>query len=169
MSDDGTPGELVQKARDAKKAFGPKCGKFAGAVTVEIIRARLQVEGILVSARDVFISGLPIELDLLVPRKGAEPWMGMLYEREDVCAVLEIKNAGSFGDQTIRSVRSNFERVRQRVPGVTCAYVSLEERQGYKWAITDANSGARAFTLAWRKGDSGPYSLTADWSRIQNS
>src|SRR5438093_13782901 len=92
--------------------------------------------------------------------------MGMLYEREDVYAVLEIKNAGSFGDQTIRSVRSNFERVRQRVPEVTCAYVSLEERQGDKWAITDANSGVRAFTLAWRKGGSGPYFLTTHWSRL---
>ena len=49
------------------EAFG-KCGKFAGAATVEIIKKALADEALPASVRDVFIQGLPVEWDLVVPR-----------------------------------------------------------------------------------------------------
>jgi hypothetical protein len=49
------------------------CRKFQGHVAVEIMKEALAAEGIATSARDVFIAGLPVEWDLLVPREGAEP------------------------------------------------------------------------------------------------
>jgi hypothetical protein len=61
--------EIVTEIRDATEQFG-KCGKFGGAATVEIVKHGLSKEGISTSARDVFIKGVPLEIDLLVPRRG---------------------------------------------------------------------------------------------------
>jgi hypothetical protein len=64
--------EIVMQAWSASEAFG-KCGKFAGAATVEIVKQALADEGLPTSVRDVFIKGLPVEWDLVVPRPLAEP------------------------------------------------------------------------------------------------
>jgi hypothetical protein len=54
--------EVVTQAWDACDAFG-KCGKFAGAATVEVVKQALADEGLPTSVRDVFIKGLPVEWD----------------------------------------------------------------------------------------------------------
>ena len=157
---------LVHEVRWAKEDFGGKCGKFSGALAVEITRARLRAHGFAVSDRDVFIRGLPIELDLVVPRKGAVPLTNLLYEPADVCAVLEIKNCGCFGQQAVVTVKTNFEQVKDHVPGVTCVYVTVEERPTFKYAVTDTNVGAPVCTLAWHKDTNGPYWPTTDWQKL---
>ena len=157
---------LVRKVRTAKREFGPKCAKFSGAIAAEYVRAQLRNEGIAVSSPDVFIKGLPIELDLIVPRKGTIPRLGVLYESADVRAVLEVKNCGCFGEQAVKSVRTTFKRIRKRLPGVTCIYVTLEERPTYKCVVTDTDVGAPACTLAWHKDTNGPYWPTTDWRRL---
>lgn len=157
---------LVKKVRTAKREFWPKCGKFSGAVAVEYIRRQLRTKGLEVSARDVFIRGVPIELDLIVPRKGTIPGLGLLYEPADVRAVLEVKNCGCFGEQAVKSVRTTFKQIRKLLPDVTCIYVTLEERPTYKCVVTDTDVGAPACTLAWHKDTDGPYWPTTDWRRL---
>jgi|HubBroStandDraft_6_1064221.scaffolds.fasta_scaffold668781_2 hypothetical protein len=63
--------EIVTKAWEECDAFG-KCGKFAGAATVEILKQALADEGLPTSVRDVFIKGLPVEWDIVVPLPLAE-------------------------------------------------------------------------------------------------
>jgi hypothetical protein len=81
--------EVVTLTWNSCEAFG-KCGKFAGAATVEIIKKALANEALPASVRDVFIQGLPVEWDLVVPRPSAQPSLnGLLYEPGDVACALE--------------------------------------------------------------------------------
>lgn len=162
-------GEILETVSNAKRDFG-KCAKFAGAVTVEIIKQALEEAGILTSPRDVFIKGLPVEIDLLVPKKRAEPEYGLLYEPQDVLVVLEIKNYGSFGEKTINGIKENFQRIQQLNKVIYCAYLTLAERKGYKWAISEQNIGFGAYTLFWhsRSGKNFTIEPTGDWKKLLN-
>jgi hypothetical protein len=156
--------QIVMEAWSACEDFG-KCGKFAGAVTVEIIKNALAAEGIRTSARDVFIKGLPIEIDLIVPRRGAEPsFGGVLYGAPEVAVALEIKKSGLYGERSLAAVRENFKALGAH--GVACAYVTLGERQSYCYKATEENlGGIPCFTLCWTRGD-GPLQETHDWDRL---
>ena len=161
--DDEELRDLVDRARDT---FGTKCPKFTGAITVEIIKRALENHGIRTSARDVFIKGLPIEIDLLVPRKEANPKDGLLYQPQDVLVVLEIKSSGSFGQKTIDSVKRSFRRAQQLNESIYCAYVTLAERQQFNWAVSEENTGFPAYTLFWHDGSRKKYTPSGDWNRL---
>ncbi len=163
---------LVKRAKEDfyEKIIGRKGSKYSGALTVEVIKRELENQGIRTSPRDVFINGLKIEIDLIIPRKGVEPEHGILYRPQDVLGVLEIKNAGSFGEKTIETVRNNFIKVRKLNPNIYCAYVTLSERKSFKKKVTSTNLGhhASAFTLTWYSGsgkNSAPTS-TGDWEKL---
>ena len=48
---------------------------------------------------------MPVEFDLLILAPTAAPADGVVYEPSQVIAVLEVKNAGSFGDAKLTSIR----------------------------------------------------------------
>lgn len=157
--------EIVEKARKAKKDFGAHCPKkFAGAVVVEILRAALNDEGILTSPRDVFVRGVPVEIDLIVPYKGEQPCLGLLYEPNHVAVALEVKKSGLFGEHALTTIRSNVAWLREA--GIRCAYVTFEERQSYRWKATTENLGVPCFTLAWHEKTDGPLQPTQDWEHL---
>lgn len=158
--------EIVNKVRDAKRHFGPKCPKkFGGAAAVEILRDALAKEGFPTSRRDVFIRGIPIEVDVIIPLRGAKPVMGLLYEPEHVAVVLEVKKSGIFGEQALKAIRANFKRLRRA--GIrSCAYVTFEDRFNYKWKGTCQNLGCDCFTLAWHRQTDGPLERTGDWEKF---
>jgi hypothetical protein len=157
--------EIVRQVRNASEGFQAKCRKFSGAVTVEIMKRVLEKEGITTSARDVFIRGIPLEIDLLVPYRGEEPTLGLLYEPRQVAVALEIKKSGSFAAQGIRTIRKNFKLLRGLK--VACAYVTLEERESYRYKVTEKNIGGfRCFTLAWHKGTAMILEDTHQWDRL---
>lgn len=160
--------EIFETISNVKKDFGLKCAKFTGAVTVEIIKIALEKHGILTSPRDVFIRGLPIEIDLLIPKRDVVPEHGILYELQDVLTVLEIKNYGSFGKSTINSIKKNFQRISQFNKEIYCAYVTLAERKGYKWAISRENTGFPSYTLFWHYGSGKNFKIepTGDWKKL---
>jgi len=164
-----TEDELYQMIAAAKEALGPPSRKFSGTVTTELIRQALLDSGIPVSSRDVFIRGLPLEIDLLILSKGAKPRFEVLYEPSDVLACLEVKNAGSFGESTIQGTKTAFARARAVIPDAQCFYVSLRERSGFRGAVTDENVAARAFTLFEYSGSGKCYRLwpTGDWPKLQ--
>ena len=84
--------EILRRQVDkAREMFGPKCDKYVGAVTVEAIRRALKRHGIETSSRDVFIRGVPIEVDLLIARRPSGPKDELLYRPQDVAAAFEIK------------------------------------------------------------------------------
>ena len=160
--------ELLERIEEAKHAFGCKCSKLAGSVTVEVLRLVLRGLGITLSTRDVFIRGVPVEVDLLLPTRAAKPQHGLVYQPTDVLAAFEVKNSGSFGDDTLNSVRRSFQLIRAANPRVYCAYVTLAERKGYKWAATTDNLGAEVFTLFWHNGSSASrrYEPTGHWEKF---
>jgi len=165
-----TPCDILQAVRTAKDQFGAACGKYSGALTVELVRDALHSEGIQASPRDVYIHGLPMEIDLVIPCRNVHPHNRLLYEPNDVLAVVEVKNAGSFGAKTIETVHHNFQRVKSMNPGITCCYLTLAERKGFKNAVTSCNSGGESYTLFWHTG-SGPnlkHHPTGDWERFIN-
>ena len=153
--------DILQAVREARRDFGgSRSKKYVGAVTVEILREYLDRHGLTVSERDVFVRAVPVEVDLLLTRQGAKPAHGILYDPQDVLFALEVKACGAFGESTAKTVRGNFERLRQA--GVKrCAYVTLWERQDYKWAVTKESLGGNfdAYTLFRHSGK--PEALTA--------
>jgi hypothetical protein len=118
--------QIVRQARDMKVAFSAKCSKFAGAVSVELLKSALAAEGIAASSRDVFVRGIPVEVDLVIPCAAQVPALGVLYEPQQVTAALEVKNSGLFGGGSLAKLRDVFGRFR--AIGIQCAYVTLEER-----------------------------------------
>ena len=156
--------EIVEQVWDATERFG-KCGKFGGAVTIEIIKQGLQEQGIRTSARDVFVNGVPIEIDLIIPRRGAKPTLGgLLYEPMEVAVALEIKKSGCYGRQSLTSIRHSFKQLAAK--GVRCAYVTLEERKSYRYRATRENIGVPCFTLHWHQPESEDFKATKDWEKL---
>ena len=117
------------------------------------------------SARDVFIRGTPLDVDVIVPHRGERPTLGILYDPAQVAVALEIKKMGSFGKGTLQAIRTNFNQLHDL--GVSCAYVALEERKTFRWRATQENIGGfPCFTLAWHKSHDGPLQDTEDWNRL---
>lgn len=161
--------KLLDDIELALKEFGPvKCKKFAGAVTVEVLRCFLARRGIPVSARDVYIRGVPIEMDVVVPTKEAAPLYGLLYKPEEVVVVLEVKKRGSFGESTVNNIKTNFQRIRGLNAGIHCAYVTLEEQRGFKHAPTQDKVGFPCFTLFWYQGSGKSFRRdpSDDWEKL---
>jgi hypothetical protein len=157
-----------------KHNFGIKCKKFSGSLTVELIRQTLLENNLEVSQRDVFIRGIDVEIDLLIAKRGVIPIYRLYYNAEDVLAVIEIKAMGSFGESTITKTRDNFSKITQN-NNIYCAYVTLTERKGFKWAVTTEKLGFPAFTLFWHQGNdienaepSSDYQLLLDKLRTLN-
>ncbi len=154
--------EIVTKAWDACEAFG-KCGKFAGAATVEIVREALADEGIATSMRDVFIKGLPVEWDIVIPLPSAKPSLnGLIYEPWHIACALEIKLSGLHGQEDVPRMAYNFERAR--LVGVPCAYVTLGERMSYRHKATPDNLKFPIFTITWHTANT--LTDTGDWQKL---
>jgi len=160
--------KILEEIDHAKNAFGTTCKKYTGSLTVEIIRNALSSNAIEISSRDVFIRGVPLEIDLLVAKKGIIPQNRLLYEPSDVLFVFEIKKLGSFGENTIKMIKNNFKTITKCNPDIQCFYITLAERRGFKWAITDDNLGFPAFTLFWYSGSgkNEKFESTSDWERL---
>jgi hypothetical protein len=157
--------QLVERARQLKAAFGVKPPKkFSGAATIEILREALSAEGIPVSSRDVFIRGIPVEIDLLVLHKAATPFLGLLYEPQHVAVALEVKKTGTFGEDSLVKIKNDFGVLQKA--GVPCAYVTFEERRGYRWAASNECLGFPCFTLAWHTRTEGPLEQTEGWEHL---
>jgi len=148
------------------KAYPEFCKKFSGALTVELIRDHLKREGIPVSPRDVFIKGLPLEIDLIIPRQNIRPAYNLLYKPENVVAVLEIKYRGAFGSQALENIKANFQRIRQFGKHIRCIYVTVIETRGYRWAVTRKNLGFPAYTLFWYSNKNQEYTQSNDWENL---
>jgi len=124
------------------------CNKFEGHLAVEILRQALADEGIAASARDVFIQGVPVEWDLLVPRVGASPsFNGLLYEPTEAKVAIEVKLSGLCGTKAtaLSTIRGKFEHAQ--AAGVHCVYIAFCDRQS--GCATDESLGFPCFNLTW--------------------
>ena len=158
--------DLVEESRIN---FGVTCRTFSGAVTVEVLKSAFKTHKIRTSNRDVFIRGIPIEIDLVVPTIGAIAENGVLFQPEDALFALEVKKHGVCnGSKTIETVKKNFDKITHVYQGIKCCYVTLVEREGYKWRITAENIGYPAYTLFTHTGSGANrrFKSTGDWDRL---
>lgn len=156
---------MVEEARRATKEFGARCPKFVGAVTVEILREALRTEGLQTSRRDVFVRGIPIEIDLIIPRTASSPPWGLVYEAGQVAVAMEVKHSGSYGKGGLSKLKENSRSLSGI--GVAFVYVSFEDTQSYKWRPKPENlDGIPCFTLAWHKKTGGDFAPTGDWEKL---
>lgn len=123
--------------------------KFTGALTIEIIRNHLIQVGLPVSSRDIYIRGYSSEFDLAVVKDNVEPVYGILYEPEDVAAIIEIKYSGVYSKDVPETVKRLFDGVRRRNTHIVCVYLSVCENPFFKYRIMSNTLGHPAFTLCW--------------------
>ncbi len=149
-----------------------KCTKFVGALTVELLRNELIGLGYNVSNRDVFIEGVPNELDLLIARKDNEPQENLVYLPKDVLVVFEIRFRGSYGKDLLPRLKKVFGSIRELNRKIECFYVSISENENYKHRITKKDLGFDCFELLTRKTNlesalmRKEITSTGDWGRL---
>lgn len=147
--------EIVDRLRKSRIDFGARYPKkFGGAAAIEVLRAELREEGIPISRRDVYVKGFSSEIDLLVPHSDASPWLELLYEPREVAVALEVKKIGSYGEQGREKIKDDFTQLGKL--GITCAYITFEDRESYCYRPTKEWLGSRCFALAWHKVSDGP-------------
>lgn len=84
------------------KASSDDVKKLRGAITAELLREEisnylnLYDMNVAVSTVNSYIAGSKYEYDLLLVKKSAIPYMGILYLPEDVIAIVECKAGGLF-------------------------------------------------------------------------
>lgn len=162
----GNDTDLLNEFLKAKESFGTKCSKYLGTLFVELVREALVEEGIEVSRRDCFIKGIPVEIDLLIPRQGTSPQHGVLYKPQDVLIALEVKAHGAYGEPAVSGIKKNFLAIQENHDKLRCFYITLMDRKGYKWSITDESLGFPAYTLFFYSGNQEDCESTGDWKRL---
>ena len=130
-----------------------KCKKFVGALTIELLRKELVRLGFNVSNRDVFIEGIPYELDLVVAKSGKWPEENTVYYPDDVLAVLEMRFRGSYGRGSIDKVRRVFDSIKNANKKIECFYISISENKNYKYRVTRENLGYDCFEFLTRESN----------------
>jgi hypothetical protein len=164
--------KILEEINSAKDTFGAMCKKYTGSLTVEIIKNALSLSlplnKIEISPRDVFIRGVPSEIDFLIAKKGAIAQNYLLYEPSDILWVFEIKNSGSFSKETISTIRNKFQKISNYNREIECFYLTLNELIKYKWAITEENLAFPSFTLFWHSmsGKNKKFEPTNDWEKL---
>ena len=149
-----------------------RCTKFVGALTIELLRKELVKNGFNVSNRDVFIEGVPNELDLLVVKSGKHPEENLVYNPISVLAVLEIKFRGSYGKTSIDNIREVFDSIKRENEKIECCYISVSENRNYKYRIMKKDLGYDCFELLTRQSNlessmkRGQIKPTGDWQKL---
>jgi hypothetical protein len=128
-----------------------KSTKFVGAITIELLRKELVKQGLNVSNRNVFIEGVPNELDLVIAKAGVEPEYYLMFYPNDVLAVLEIKFRGSFGKKVAGRLKNVFDSIKKMNKKIKCCYVALSEKKTYPHRITSEKLGYDCFELLTRE------------------
>jgi hypothetical protein len=161
--------QLLSAVTAATAEFGATCKKYAGAITTELLKQALERHEIPTSPRDVFIEHVPVEIDFLIAKSGVTPRHRLLYRAQDVLMVFEVKKAGSFGQATSENTGAAFQLVCARNPKIECAYVTLTERRGYKWAVTEEDLGYPVYSFFWYEGSSEKkrrYEASGDFAKL---
>jgi hypothetical protein len=143
--------------------------KFTGAATIEALRRHLKQNDIPVSNRDVFIKGIPVEIDRLVPKPSIGSELDLVYRPQDVAAVLEVKYSGIYRGDVVSNLRDTFNRITDEYQHIRCVYVTMMERRGFKQAATTENLGYPAYTLHWWSGTREQAEQTGDWEQLRQA
>lgn len=141
---------ILNKILELRKIQG-KAKKFIGALTTELIRTELLKYGFYVSNRNVFIEGIPNELDLLIVKAGKNPKENILYSPDDILVVFEIKFRGAYGEDQRNSIKEIFDNIKRKNKNIECFYITISENKKYTHRVTSENLGYDCFELLTRE------------------
>ncbi len=110
---------MLNKILELRKIQG-KSRKFIGALTTELIRTELLKQRFNVSNRDVFIEGIPNELDLLIVQAGKNLKEKIFYSPDDILVVFEIKFRGAYGEKQKNSIKEIFDNIKRKNENIEC-------------------------------------------------
>lgn len=155
------------------RIYGRNITKFIGALTVEVLRENLVKEGLGVSDRDVFIKGVPNEIDLMILKNKEKPEHRLIYNPSQVAAVLEIKFSGIFNKEEIPRIQEFFSSVRKVNENIKCIYLVVSENTNFKYFPEEKKLGDYSFLLFERETsnleeefENGEIKATNDWSKL---
>jgi hypothetical protein len=74
---------------------------------------------------------------------------------------MEIKLSGLHSQDDVPRMSQNFERAKSL--NISCAYVTIGERESYRYRATAENLGFPAFTLMWHRKDPAD---TKEWEKL---
>jgi len=104
---------MLNKILELRKIQG-KSREFIGALTTELIRTELLKQRFNVSNSDVFIEGIPNELDLLIVQAGKNLKEKIFYSPDDILVVFEIKFRGAYGEKQKNSIKEIFDNIKRK-------------------------------------------------------
>lgn len=134
---------IFKEIIDFVNEMGCDCNKFKGTATVQILREHLSLKGYNVSNRDVYIKGVPHELDLLVLRKNVNNSL-IIYNPKDVIFVFEIKYNGTTDLNYLSRV---YNSIIEKNNKINCTYVTILEQQSWTKRFTKETIGFDYFVL----------------------
>ncbi|UZE93027.1 MAG: hypothetical protein IB617_02605 [Candidatus Nealsonbacteria bacterium] len=146
--------------------------KFIGALTIELLRKEFIKKGLNVSNRDVFIKGIPYELDLIVLKEGEKAQENLLYKPKQVIAVLEIKFRGIYSKEGVENIKKVFGSIKRVNKEIKCIYLTVSENTNYKYYPDEQKLGDFSFLLLERKTnleraiERGELHITGDWDKL---
>ena len=164
---------MLNKILELRKIQG-RSRKFIGALTTELIRTELLKHGFNVSNRDVFIEGIPNELDLLIVKADKNPKENLLYSLDDILVVFEIKFRGTYRENQKNSIKRIFDNGKRKNENIECFYITISENIKYRHRVTSENLGYDCFELLTRESGLETalkkklLKTTGDWDRLLN-
>ena len=128
--------------------------KLIGALFAELVKFYLKTEGFCVTNRDIFIKGLPTEIDLMIVKKETRNKYDLIYDPNDILVVFELKKNGAYGKKDLEIYKNLFSNIRSLNKNIKCIYLTFTERTSYTYRITEEKLGFPVFELFPRlKGD----------------
>ena len=164
---------ILNKILELRKIQG-KAKKFVGALTTELIRTELLKHRFNVSNRDVFIEGIPNELDLLIVKADKNPKENILYSPDDILVVFEIKFRGTYGENQRNSIKKIFDNIKRKNKNIECFYITISENIKYRHRVISENLGYDCFELLTRESGLETalkkklLKTTGDWDKLLN-
>lgn len=134
---------IFKEIKDFVNGMDCDCDKFKGTATVQVLRKHLSLKGYNVSDRDVYIKGVPNELDLLVLRKNVDKSF-IIYNPEDVIFVLEIKYNST---TDLRQLLRVYNRIIEKNNKINCSYVTILDQHSWTKVFTKEAIGFDYFVL----------------------
>lgn len=155
--------EILKRLQQIEKELLFKNRQFSGAAMVHIVKDLLKEYELYTSDKDVFIKGIPIEIDLLIVKKDSKPLYGILWNADDVLFALEIKKSGVIEINNSYKINADFNRIKSLYPHIKLLYITLSESRNN---IRELNKADNVYTLFLKRN--GKYSSTGDYDKLIN-
>ena len=125
---------MLKYNEEEVKKLVKKAKKLHGAIAAELLKQLIseyfikECKHYRVSAVNSYIAGSTYEYDLLIVKENAEPILGIVYQPEDVIAVIECKAGGLFGlERETDNIANAFNSACKINPEISCGYITISE------------------------------------------